>query len=88
LHPSSAPHQQKKQTSSLSFLHNLARKHAQVSEVLKATQQCYKVHHDAHRSPMIFTYGDKVWFYMEHQCFKSQRHHKLKPLRYGPHTVP
>jgi hypothetical protein len=87
LQPSGTPHQQKEQTSTLSFLQNLAHKHAQVSEALKATQQCYKSHHDAHRSPMVFTPGDKVWFYMEHQHFKSQRHHKLKPLHYGPYIV-
>jgi hypothetical protein len=31
---------------------------------------------------MVFTPSDKVWFYMEHQ-----RHHKLKPLCYGPYIV-
>jgi hypothetical protein len=36
---------------------------------------------------MVFTLGDKVWFYMEHQHFKSQPHHKLKPLCYGPYIV-
>ena len=36
---------------------------------------------------MVFTLGDKVRFYMEHQHFKSQPHHKLKPLRYGPYTI-
>jgi hypothetical protein len=65
LHPSDTPHQQQEQTSTLSFLQTLAHKHAQVSEALKASQQCYKSHHDAHCSPMVFTPGDKVWFYME-----------------------
>ena len=36
---------------------------------------------------MVFTPGDNIWLYMECQRFKSQRHHKLKPLRYGPCIV-
>ena len=36
---------------------------------------------------MVFTLGDKVWFYMEHQHFKSQPHQKLKPLCYDPYIV-
>jgi hypothetical protein len=59
----------------------------QVSEVLNASQQRYKACDDAHHSPMVFTPGYKVWFYMEHQHFKYQRHHKIKPILYGPYTV-
>jgi len=62
LHPSNTPHQQQEQTYALSFLSTLAHKHAPVFESLKASQHCYKAHHDAHRSPMVFTHGDKEWF--------------------------
>jgi hypothetical protein len=84
---SGTPRQQKEKTSASSFLQTLARKQAQVFEALQASQQRYKAHHDVHRKPLSFSPGDKVWFHMEHQCFQSQRYHKLKPLCYGPYTV-
>ena len=31
--------------------------------------------------------GDKVWLHLDKQRFKTQSHHKLKPLRYGPYTI-
>jgi hypothetical protein len=36
---------------------------------------------------MVFTPSDKVLFHMERWIFKSQRRHKLKPLRYGLYIV-
>jgi hypothetical protein len=87
LHPSGNPHQRQEQTSTLSFLQTISSKHPQVSKALKASQQRYKSRHDTHCSPMFFTLDDKVWFYMDIQHFKSQCHHKLKPLSYGPQIV-
>ena len=60
LQPFGTPQQKKEKTSTLSFLQTLARKQAQVSEALQASQQHYKVRHDVHRQPLSFSLGDKV----------------------------
>jgi hypothetical protein len=71
----------------LSFIPSLTHEQDQVIESLKTTQQSYKERHDAYRIPLSFAPSDKVFLYMERQCFQLECYHKLKPLHYGPYTI-
>ena len=80
-------HEQTEQRKATVFVEHLHKLHTQVSEILAKSQAKYKALQDRHRIQHHLQVGDKVWLHLDKQRFKTQSHHKLKSLRYGPYTI-